>query len=59
MFTQRGEVCSPYENVTSLPGGIKTKERKVIESVIKAKIMGLSTPGTVNLMAKYHINVCP
>ena len=25
MFTQRGEVCSPYENVTSLPGGIKTK----------------------------------
>ena len=31
--------------------------RKVIGSVIKAKIMGLSTPGTVNLMAKYHIGV--
>ena len=59
MFTQRREVCSPYENITSLLGGIKTKERKVIDSVIKAKIMGLSTPGMVNLMAKYHINVCP
>ena len=33
------------------------KQRKVIRSVIKAKIMGLSTPGTVNLMAKYHISV--
>ena len=31
--------------------------REVIDSVIKAKIMGLSTPGTVNLMAKYHIGV--
>ena len=25
MFTQRGEVCSPYENDTSLPGGDKDK----------------------------------
>ena len=33
------------------------KQRKVIGSVIKAKIMGLSTPGMVNSMAKYHISV--
>ena len=33
IFTQRGEVCSPYENVTSLPGGniasLRYKQRKV------------------------------
>ena len=33
------------------------KQRKVIGSVNKAKIMGLLTPGMANLTAKYHISV--
>ena len=33
------------------------KYREFTGILIKAKIMGLSTPGTVNLMAKYHIGV--
>ena len=43
MFSQRGEVCNlvPGNQIASL----QEKERKVIDSVIKAKIMGLSTPG--------------
>ena len=35
MFTQRGEVCSPYENVTSLPGGIKTKKLSEFHQISK------------------------
>ena len=35
--------CSPYENVTSLPGGIKTKG--FTRNFIKSLIMGLLTPG--------------
>ena len=43
MFSQRGEVCNlvPGNQIASL----REKQRKVIDSVIKAKIMGLSTPG--------------
>ena len=33
------------------------KYRDFIGSFIKAKIMGLSTPGAVNLATKYHISV--
>ena len=33
------------------------KYREFTSILIKAKIMGLSTPGTVNLTAKYHIGV--
>ena len=39
-------------------GSAIVKYRDFIGILIKAKIMGLLTPGTVNLTAKYHINVC-
>ena len=61
MFTQRGVVCSPdvlgnIENEVSISSAI-VKYRDFISILIKAKIMGLSTPGMVNLMAKYRIGV--
>ena len=55
--------CSPdvlgnIENEVRVSSAI-VKYRDFIGILIKAKIMGLLTPGMVNLTAKYHINVCP
>ena len=43
MFFSKGQVCNlvPGNQIASL----REKQRKVIDSVIKAKIMGFSTPG--------------
>ena len=38
-----GRLCSPDENITSLPGGIQTKQPAFYQISI---IMGLSTPGS-------------
>ena len=61
MFTQRGGVCSldvlgNIENEVRISSTI-VKYRDFISILIKAKIMGLLSPGMVNLMAKYHIGV--
>ena len=56
------DYCSPdvlgnnIENELHVSSAI-VKYRDFTDSLIKAKIMGLSTPGAVNLMAKYHISV--
>ena len=58
---------SPFLNVTSATfaffienevriSSAIVKYRDFTDSLIKAKIMGLLTPGAVNLMAKYHIS---
>ena len=55
MFSQRGEVCNlvPGNQIASL----WEKQRKVIDSVIKAKIMGLSTPGSQSSGLEHYISV--
>ena len=44
------------ENKVHVSSGI-VKYRDFTDSLIKAKIMGLVTPGVVNLMDKYQITV--
>ena len=55
MFTQRGGVCNlvPGNQIVSL----QKKQRKVIDSVIKAKIMGLSTPGSQSSGLEHYISI--
>ena len=54
-------ICSPnvlgnnIENEVHISSAI-VKYRDFTGSLIKAKIMGLSTPGAVNLIAKCHIS---
>ena len=51
-----GYYCSPHENVTSLPGGIKNKG-KLSTVFIKAKIMKLSTPGDQSSGLVHYISI--
>ena len=55
MFSQRGEVCNlvPGNQIASL----REKQRKVINSVIKAKIMGLLTPGGQSSGLEHYISI--
>ena len=55
MFSQKGEVCNlvPGNQIASL----REKQRKVIDSVIKAKIMGLSTPGGQSSGLEHYISI--
>ena len=58
MFTQRGEVCSPYENVTSLPGRIKTKGIHTEFHQISYYVAFDPRRAIVTVVAaKYHISV--
>ena len=51
----KGEVCNlvPGNQIASL----REKQRKVIDSVIKAKIMGLSTPGGQSGGLEHYISI--
>ena len=52
----KGGVCSP-RNIEGEPSTRVGTHRKVIESVIKAKIMGLSTPGSQSSGLEHYISI--